>query len=207
MRNILIVDDHPVVLEVMTATAQKAFPGASVLVAEDMRKAEQLIAATAQPLDLVLLDLGLPDCCGISALTRFRALAPDIPVVVFSAMDERDVVVAALNAGATGYIPKTSKPPVIVAALHVIAAGGVYFPPTELSASAEPQFAKKSLTERQLDVLRLITRGLANKQIAKQLRIAENTVKQHAKAAFAALGVNNRTQVLTAADRKGIDLN
>lgn len=207
MKNILVVDDHPVVLEVMSALARAEFSEATIYHARDCEAAEQA-AASVKALDLVLLDLGLPGCAGIWSLTRLREIVPELCVVVFSASEEREVILAALEAGARGYIPKTSEPEVIRAALRLVAAGSIYVPPQALSIepAADKPPAALALTERQLDVLRLITHGFANKEIAAQLRIAKDTVKQHAKAVYAALGIVNRAQAARAAERRGIKL-
>lgn len=206
MRKVLIVDDHPMVLQVMTAIAQKAFPDACVIATDSFAEAEKL-AGSGDPLHLTLLDLGLPGWSGIGALVRFRTIAPGVTTVVISANEEGTVVRAALDAGARGYIPKTAKPPVIAMALHLVAAGGIYVPPQALAEArpaAEPHGA--ALTDRQRAVLCLIAQGLANKEIAKQLRIAEDTVKQHAKAVYAVLGISSRSQAARAAERRGIKL-
>lgn len=206
LKNILVVDDHPVVLDVMSALARGLFPDATVHHARDCAGAEQA-AANLNNLDLALLDLGLPGCAGIWSLTRLLEIAPTLCIVVFSASEERGLILAALEAGARGYIPKTAEPEVIRAALRLVAAGSIYVPPQALSlqrAAEDP--AALALTERQLDVLRLITRGFANKEIAAQLRIAKDTVKQHAKAVYAALGIVNRAQAARAAERRGIKL-
>lgn len=207
MNNILVVDDHPVVLEVMSALARGIFPEATVHYAKDCAAAERA-AASRSDFDLVLLDLGLPGCAGIWSLTRLREIAPAVRVVVFSDSEEREVILAALEAGARGYIPKSSEPEVIRAALRLVAAGSIYVPPQALGIGRviDQPVAALALTERQLDVLRLITRGLANKEIAVELRIAKDTVKQHAKAVYAALGIANRAQAARAAERCGIKL-
>lgn len=206
MRNVLVVDDHPIVLEVMGAMAHAVFPAAAIWRAGSFEEAAAA-AAAVDGLDLALIDLGLPGCSGIEALSRFRELVPEVTAVVISANEEPSVVVAALEAGARGYIPKTSKPDVISAALRLVAAGGVYVPPQALGDAAASSAPRSSaLTDRQLEVLRLITQGLANKEIAKQLRIARETVKQHAKAVYAALGIASRSQAARAAERRGIKL-
>src|SRR5262249_48840124 len=99
-------------------------------------------------------------------------------------------------------------PRVIASALQLVAAGGVYIPPQAIGAQScgEVKAQLPMLTGRQLDVLRLITRGFANKDIAAQLRIAKDTVKQHAKAVYSALGVANRSQAARAVERRGINL-
>ena len=207
MKNILVVDDHPVVLGVMSALVHGVFPEATIYHAKDCEAAEQA-AASLEELDLVVLDLGLPGCAGIWSLTRLREIAPALRIVIFSAGEEREVILAALEAGARGYIPKTSAHEVIRAALRLVAADSIYVPPQALNIQHAPEDppAALALTGRQLDVLRLITRGFANKEIAAQLRIAKDTVKQHAKAVYAALGIASRAQAARAAERRGIKL-
>lgn len=205
MPSILIVDDHPLIVEIMGAVARKVFPAARLHVANGL--AEALTTARAESVDLVLLDLGLPGCRDISALTQFREAFPAARVVVVSAMEERAVVLAALEAGAAGYIPKTSAPAVVAAALRLVGEGGIYVPPQAIDVEPAPaRGARAALTGRQLEVLRLMARGLANKEIAQNLRIAKDTVKQHAKAVYAALGVSSRTQAGRAAQLRGIKL-
>jgi DNA-binding NarL/FixJ family response regulator len=198
-----VVDDHPIVLDVMAAMAHKVFAGATVHCAVSLAEAQQTLAGDA-PLDMAMLDLGLPGCRGIEALMQFRLMAPSVPVVVISANEERAIVLGALQAGANGYIFKTAKPDVIFAALRLVAAGGIHVPPEVFLE--QPARKPSGLTERQLDVLRLIAQGLANKQIAQRLRIANETVKQHAKAVFNSLGIASRSQAARAAEQRGIKL-
>jgi DNA-binding NarL/FixJ family response regulator len=121
---------------------------------------------------------------------------------VVSASETSVVVAAALKLGAAGYIPKTSTPHVIVAALRVIVAGGIYIPPQVLAEIAHaPMF-----TARQLEVLQLIAQGASNREIARALGIADNTAKQHTHAVFQALNVTSRSQAIVMAARLGIDL-
>jgi DNA-binding NarL/FixJ family response regulator len=168
----------------------------------------ETMRAAAGRIDLVLLDLGLRGCAGIASLTLFRDACPEVPVVVLSASEERATVTAALAAGAAGYLPKTSPIPVISAALQLVAAGGRYVPPQalELEPDGERDEQRVPLTERQQDVLRLIAKGLANKEIARHLNIARDTVKQHTRAVYAALGVAGRAQAAHVAGRRGIKL-
>ena len=194
MRSIAIVDDHPMVLMVMTTIAQSVFPDASIVGLDCFVELQKLVSG-GNALDLALLDLGLPGCAGISALTHFRAIAPEVGTVVISANEDSAVVRAALDAGARGYIPKTAKPPVVASALRLVASGGIYVPPQALAETSHAA-ELKALTDRQQDVLRLIAQGLANKEIAKKLSIAEDTVKQHAKAVYAALGITSRSQAV-----------
>ena len=207
MKKILIVEDHPMVLDTLGLVARSVFPDVTIYEASDCREAES-IAGSVADLNLALLALGLPGCAGIGSLTCLREFAPALAIVVVSAIEEKEVILAALDAGARGYIPKSSKPDVIRAALRLVAAGSIYVPPQAIHAlgCGQIQPPAPGLTVRQLDVLRLITRGFANKEIAAQLRIARDTVKQHAKAVYTALGVANRSQAVRAAERRGIKL-
>lgn len=195
---VLLVDDHPLMLEIMRAVLAKAFDLPEVHCATDLEEA-LTHARSAGPPDLAVLDLGLPGCRGIDALSRFRKAFPDVPVVILSANDDAYVVTAALKAGARGYLLKTYTRRVMQAALCLVAAGGTYIPPEALLAY-EPDLG---LTERQIEVLRFIVKGLPNGKIAKELDISRNTVKQHVRAVFAALGVSSRTEALIAASRLG----
>jgi len=209
MNSILIVDDHPLLLEILGVVARNVFTDARIRTAQSCEEALEAARSADSP-DLVLLDLGLPGCAGITALERLREVQPSTRVVVVSSSEERELILAALEAGAAGYIPKTSKPDVFTAALRLVAAGGIYVPPqalrAEVPASVVYQPRKTELTERQREVLRLIAKGLGNKEIARSLHIAKDTVKQHAKAVYAALGVAGRAQAARAAETRGIKL-
>ena len=123
-------------------------------------------------------------------------------IAVVSASETGVLVAAALRAGAAGYIPKTSSPDMIIAALSVVIAGGVYIPPQVLAQIGQtPVF-----TARQLEVLQLLAQGSSNRDIARILGIADNTAKQHTHAVFQALNVTSRSQAIVAAARMGIDL-
>ncbi len=204
----LVIDDHPLIHEIMPAVLRKAL-GEVTVATQSTLEAGLAHAAGSVPPDLVLLDLGLPGCEGIDALTRFRMEFPQLPVVVISANCDRDSILGVLDSGANGFIPKTSKPEVIVAALRLVAAGGVYVPPEaieDLAARMPLRTPRESmdLTERQREVLRLILKGYNNERIATELAIAPNTVKQHAHAIFTVLGVSTRAEAVVAAVRHGL---
>lgn len=204
MTRVLVVDDHPMVAMIFAERARAAFDAAHVECASNLEEAIEH-GRTMGGVEACLLDLGLPDCSGIEALTRFRDAYPEARVVVVSAFEERAVVLACFEAGAVGYIPKTSKSPVVASALRLVAEGGIYVPTQALESERVP-VEGIHLTCRQREVLRLLTLGLANKEIAKNLRIARDTVKQHAKAVYAALGVKSRGQASRAAQQRGIKL-
>lgn len=184
---------------------------AETSLAEALERARELRA----DLELVLLDLGLPGCTGIEALTRFRVAAPTVRIVVVSANEDPATVEAAIQAGAAGYIPKTTTPQQMAAALRLILSGGVYLPMQVMETTQPgtvqrtrkaPTMDELGLTGRQADVMRLLLKGLAYRDIARQLKIAESTVKQHCHALYRTLGVNSRTEAFIALARKGIKL-
>jgi DNA-binding NarL/FixJ family response regulator len=217
---ILVVDDHPLIREALREVL-KALDAQIVLV-EASSCAEGLAAAHVHPdLGLVLLDLTLPDNSGFDALAQFRAEHPGVPVVMLSATDETQTVTHALDAGAMGFIPKTSSTQLLVSALRLVLSGGVYLPPEVLrhsggapaalyhagsSAASAMTYREIGLTERQAQVLSLMVQGKPNKLICRDLKLAEGTVKIHVTAVLKALGVANRTQAVIAVGRLGLRL-
>jgi len=198
--NVLIVDDHPMMLEYLSGAVARAFEGASAHIASDLEAG--LLAARERPFHLVLLDLGLPGHGGIESLLQFRKQFPDIRVVVVSGVEDRAAIRGALAAGAAGYIPKTSNPKLVVNALRLIAEGGTYVPPEAL-AGEFTQTPESSLTERQREVLRHLLRGRTIGQIGRDLGIATATAKHHAHAVYAAYGVSSRADLIVAANNRG----
>ncbi len=204
----LIIDDHPLVHEILPAVLRKAL-GEITVATEATLEAGLARAGGSVPPDLVLLDLGLPGCDGLDAVTRFRMEFPRLPLIVLSGTCDRESILGALDAGAVGYIPKTSRPEVMIAAFKLVAAGGTYVPPEALDAvdiAPRRRRAGLDLTGRQKDVLRLILKGYNNERISAELAIAPNTVKQHAHAVFMALGVSTRAEAVIAAARLGLTL-
>ena len=126
--NILVVEDQTVTRELIISVAHAAFPGATVRPAADLASALSGARSKAG-LDMVLLDLGLPDSQGLDALLRFRTDFPEAKVVIVSSQDDPEVIADALDAGASGFIPKRLGIPVMIAALKVVAQRGVYYPP------------------------------------------------------------------------------
>jgi len=128
--NVLIVDDHPVVVEYLRNAAARAVPGAVVRIAGDLDAA--FASMRDSPAELVMLDLGLPGCGGVESLLRFRREFPDTRVVVISSEDQRNSVRGCLALGAAGFIPKSAGPKAMVSALRIVAGGGRYIPPEAL---------------------------------------------------------------------------
>ena len=214
---VLIVDDHPVMRGGLRVCLHDLDRTIEFVEAADLREAAH--AATVNgPLDLVLFDLALPGVSGIEALLAFRAAVdPCPPVVVFSATDDAETVAAALDAGAMGFIPKTSTPAILRQALRLVLANGIYVPPTILrrhgavpSTAPAPQRLRKlselGLTPRQQEVCALMVKGRPVKQIAHELGISTATVKAHLQPILRVLGVMNRTEAIVALHRLGFSL-
>jgi DNA-binding NarL/FixJ family response regulator len=208
--HVLIVDDHPIIHRTLGAVATAAISGAEVHVEMTLSDGMSLARRLKDKLELVLLDLGLPGYTGIEPLIRFRKAFPKLRIAVISATEDSGTVQTAMEAGAVGYIPKTSSPGLMVAALKLIASGGLYVPPQLIRHSPIPKkiasAAALGITDRQTDVLRLLVKGLGNREIARELGIAENTVKQHIYAVFRVIGVDSRTEAMVAVARMGLKL-
>jgi DNA-binding NarL/FixJ family response regulator len=125
---VLIIDDDPLIHEIMSAVVRKALDEPKVETVSDLDSAFRRLAHHALP-DLALLDLGLPGQAGLDSLRRFRWKFPEVPVVVVSALDDPKAMRIALDAGASGFIPKASSPQVMIAAVKLVAGGGTYVPP------------------------------------------------------------------------------
>lgn len=213
---ILVVDDHALVREGLRHVLQD-LDGQPVRIVEAASSAEALARARENAdLDLVLLDLRLPDASGLDTLQELGRVVPDLPVVLLSGEESADVMHTAFDRGAAGFIPKSSLSDVLLSALRLVMAGGIYVPPAMLgrppdahAAPAHPTFdpaaaARLDITDRQAEVLRLVLQGLSNKQICRVLDLAEPTVKVHVSALLRALDVKSRTQLVLAAASRGI---
>jgi DNA-binding NarL/FixJ family response regulator len=218
---ILIVDDHVLIREALRSVLQELKGSATVLEASDCCQAMELTAAHAD-IGLILLDLSLPDRDGFSVLAELRERHPAISVVVLSGQQDRGSVVKALDLGALGFIPKSGRREVMLSALQLVFAGGVYIPPQILAGDEPlaPQSGEKrpaasrphvspselGLTARQLEVLALMMQGKSNKAICRVLNLAEPTVKNHVTAILKALEVTNRTEAVIAVGELGWEL-
>jgi len=215
---ILVVDDHVLIREALRGVLKEVRGDATLLEASSCSQAMKVIAEHAN-LDLILLDLNLPDRDGFSVLTELGERYPATSVVVLSAQQDRDSVARALDLGAVGFIPKAGQREVMVKALELVFAGGTYIPP-EILAREQPSAwqsgekqpaanrpsaspADLGLTERQLDVLSLMMQGKGNKAICRVLNLAEPTVKNHVTAILKALDVSNRTEAVIAVGKLG----
>ncbi|MBE0622769.1 MAG: response regulator transcription factor [Burkholderiales bacterium] len=212
---ILLVDDHALLRGGMKFLLRSLDADLDMDEASNGAQALELVAARSY--DLLLLDLKMPGLNGMDALAALRVAVPDTPLVVLSAEDDPAVVRAAIEGGAMGFIPKSSTPEVLIQALQLVLAHGVYLPSTALETAnlvPAPERSSEqtdagdgllpSLTPRQMEVLRCVIKGKPNKAIARELEVSEGTVKAHLSAVFQALGAHNRTEVVYAAAKLGL---
>jgi DNA-binding NarL/FixJ family response regulator/class 3 adenylate cyclase len=209
---ILLVDDHALIRDALRSVLKEVAADADVLEAGDCRQAMRLIEAHPD-LQLVLLDLNLPDRDGFAVLTDLRQRYATISLVVLSGVQDRDSVLKALDLGALGFIPKSAPREVMVSALRLIFAGGVYIPPEALGrteskerqpATSHPVLpADFGFTDRQMEVLALMMQGKSNKSISRILDVAEPTIKHHVTAILKGLKVANRTEAVIAVGSLG----
>lgn len=205
---VLVIDDHPIVRDGLAATVARHSPDAIALHAGDGATALALIAEHGD-LDAVFLDLNLPDMTGLEALAEIGRVRPECPVIVISASEEPNDARQALAQGAMGYVPKSAGPQTLLSALTLVLNGDLYVPPlvlTEPPVRPVPArvHSRRNLTDRQVDVLRGLASGQANKVIALDLGLSEKTVKAHVTAIFRELDVESRTQAIAAARSLGL---
>ena len=210
---VLLVDDHHLIRAgLRPVLARLASPGeAQVLEAASFEQAVE--CADAHPdLDIVLLDLRLPDVAGFAALCDLQERHPGLPIVIVSGEDDPRLMREAIDHGALGFIPKSSPPDVILNALRLVLSGSTYLPREIMMAAHAPAPAAPppsslaaglGLTPRQGEVLALILAGKSNKSICRDLDLAEGTVKTHVAAVFKALNVSSRVQAVIAVSKRG----
>lgn len=197
MQRILVVDDHPLYREGMVSALRARLPGLEVLGAGSAEEGLTVLEDYPET-DVVLIDLRLPGMDGFGALAAYAARFPTVSRVLISGQEGAEIVRRAFDAGASGFIPKSMAVDEVAAAIRRVLDGGVFVP-----AQSEPAAPGGALTLRQLEVLRLLSEGYTNKEIANALDITERTAKAHVAAIFEALDADNRTQAVMAAQRIG----
>lgn len=211
---LLIVDDHGLVREGLKAIVGQSDLQAQCLEAWDETSIWQQITQHAD-MDLVLLDIQLPGLSGMELLKRIVKERPQLPIIMLSADHDSGTVAQALQLGASGFMPKSSLNQVLISAIRLVVAGGIYIPPEALVKSAPKQAISQAassavsleslgLTNRQVDVLRLLLKGMSNKLISRQIDLAEATVKIHIRGILRALNVTTRTEALVKLTEMGV---
>jgi len=197
---ILVVDDHHVVRSGLAASI--GLEDDLSVVAEAGNADEALAQFRKHRPDVVLMDLRLPGANGIAITASLRGESPDARVLMFTTFDGDEDVYRAMQAGARGYLLKSAPREELLRAIRTIASGERFLPP-ELSLRLAQRVSAPDLSEREIEVLRLVSAGKSNKEIGATLHIAEDTVKRHVSNILEKLGVNDRAQAATEAIRRG----
>jgi DNA-binding NarL/FixJ family response regulator len=212
----LLIDDHAVFtqgLKFLLSDLDETIEFFEATSCEDALETGQ-----SSDIDLVLLDFHMPGLNGIEALRAIKERFPSAAIVMLSSEDNPQLIRDSIDNGASGFIPKSSTAQVLIAALRLILAGGIYLPTralTDVESRPEPTTTEHAehaehdgtiggLSSRQLEVLMKVVQGKANKVVANEMNISEGTVKAHLSAAFRVLGVHNRTEAVFVAARLGL---
>lgn len=218
---ILIADDHELFLKGLEFILQSEYPDAHIVLTKNYTEIFQQLEKTTD-FDLIITDLAMPGANWLEALQHIHGMAKEVPVVIISAVFDKEIVRKTIEVGVSGYIPKSSSNAVMLSAINLVRAGGVYIPHELLSDETDnkeiarefqklktladinsPNENKKKLTPRQVDVVRAIARGLSNKMIAYELGLTEGTVKVHVTVILKVLGVTNRVAAVMEAVKQG----
>ncbi|MCH2595967.1 MAG: response regulator transcription factor [Pirellulales bacterium] len=205
---VLVADDHTVV----RAGIRSMVEGSEIeIIAEAANGNQALELALENPPNLVLLDVRMPECDGITCLSRLRTKLPDVPVLMFSAFDNPTYIARAVALGATGFLVKTASRDEFLTAIRSASSGEAIWTREELrrvtGALSTPHIAvdlEVPLTKRESEVLKQLALGLSNKEIALALSISYETVKEHVQHILRKVGVSDRTQAAVWAVRKGL---
>jgi len=209
MIDILVVDDHPIVREGMVAIleSQADFN----VIAEAGNGAEALELYKRHSPNVVMMDLQMPNTDGVAGIQGIRAYDPEAKIVVLTAYDTDERILQAVQAGARGYLLKGAPREDIFRAVRVVNLGGSLLEPavagkllSHVGGIMRGENKEDELTSRELDVLRLMSKGLRNKEIATELFITERTVKFHANSIYQKLDVNGRTEAVSRAIQRGL---
>lgn len=208
MYQLLIVDDHALLRDTLTSSLENHFSDAEIKQADSLTACLALLTNGYDP-DLIIYDLNLTDHQGATGITEIRSICSDIPVLVISAEQDKQTILACLSAGAAGFALKANPKQDFLHAVEQVLAGQIYFPDMALSQPAKGAIIGKeklaSLTKKQLQVLALMAEGFANKEICHRLCIAETTVKTHVSEILRKLEVKNRTKAALAVDKALIE--
>ncbi len=219
---ILVADDHDLFLMGLTMIIKDNHPDWEIVSAKNYNEVFSLIEKH-NDFDLILTDLAMPGSQWLDAINKIHQTLPDSPIIILSAVFDKEIVHKTIDIGAAGYIPKTSSNTVILSAVNLVLSGGIYIPPELLQGNSDSEFNLlkqieeipvesneenkeniKLLSPRQIDVIKLISQGKSNKQIAYELGLTEGTVKLHVTAILKILDVYNRTGAVVKAAKLGL---
>ncbi|WP_036476776.1 response regulator transcription factor [Myxosarcina sp. GI1] len=198
---VLIADDHSIVRQGLVTIINRDPQMSAIAQAEDGKQAVSLFREH-QP-NVTLMDLRMPQMGGVEAITAIRAEFKQARIIILTTYNTDEDIYCGLQAGAQGYLLKSAKPTELLNAIRIIYSGQKYVPP-EVGAKLVQRMSNPKLSERELEVLRLMAQGMSNLDIAKALVIGESTVKSHVNRILSKLAVNDRTQAVIVAAKRGI---
>lgn len=218
---ILIADDHELFLQGLEFVLHKEYPGAEIVLTDSYTGIFEILTQRVD-FDLILTDLAMPGANWVEAIGKMHSLCPDVPIIILSAVFDKEILQKTYDLGVSGYISKSFPNNLIISAINLVMAGGMYIPPEILQMSMKstsetvrnlvkdlemPKEAdgnNHTLTPRQLEVLKCLAKGMSNKQIAYQLGLSEGTVKIHITLLMRTLEVNNRTSAVLKGTQCGL---
>lgn len=203
---ILIADDHALFRESLSLSLLRLDDHEPIILQAENGKNAVKIANSHNDLDLILLDLDMPGMSGLEVIRLLQKTHTHPPIVMISAHEDHHHIAKSLDLGAKGFIPKTTSTEVTLSALQLVLAGGIYLPPQLMPHKTTDVYTDKDkiLTPRQMEIIRLLQKGVQNKNIAFQLELSPSTVKVHVRRIFTALGAKNRSEAVNNAIEMGI---
>jgi DNA-binding NarL/FixJ family response regulator len=198
---VLVVDDHPVVRAGL-ASMLSSIPGLTVSGAASTGEEALQLIDREQP-DVLLLDLRMPGMTGIELLNAIRTKPMPPKALVLTSYESDEEIYRAIEAGAQGYLLKSTPQAEIVTAIQAVHSGRHHIPP-RIAARLAERMVRSALTQRELEILEMVVRGLTNKQIGNALGISENTARNHINSVIRKLDVSGRTEAATAAIQQGL---
>lgn len=223
---ILIADDHELFLKGLEFILHENLQNIDLVPAQSYTEIFSILEQDAS-FDLVITDLAMPGANWLDAINKIHQILPETPIIIISAVFDKEILQQTLDIGVSGYIPKTASNNLIISAINLVLAGGVYIPHELMYSSKQPddnqekreylvplktlekltatpsEHTQKSLTSRQIDIIKCIAEGLSNKQIAYKLNLTEGTIKVHITVIFKILNVKNRTAAVIEAAKRG----
>jgi len=222
--NILIADDHQLIREGLRYSLERHFDDLKIFEAKDGSEVIDVVASHQRSMNLILLDLYMPGVQGFSLLSTLCDSYPEIPVLIVSATNDPGLMHTALDCGASGFLTKDTDNNIIIQAIRLVLAGGVYLPPSIIDGPSDEEKGantgarsavpddgssrtlriRKQITRRQRQVLAQLRIGKSNRDISASLHLSESTIKGHIAAIFKLLGATNRIQAVIEAQKLGI---